>query len=240
MRRFFIDPQNIHIDRFWIVEPKTAKHMRKVLRLKKGDRITLFDGTGNEFEAEIELITKDKVQGSLKRSYEVEAEETSRFVLAQGLPRAGKLDDIIRMNTEVGVSEFLLFESDYSQVKVGDYSKSKLERLQRVAEEAARQSERQSIPQIAEPVAFSVILEQSFDIKVILHSRITGVSVDIADIKSKIGKLDSLLIMVGPEGGFSESELEVAKEKGFTVAHMNLPILRTETAGIVASGILLS
>src|SRR5689334_20277150 len=109
MRRFFIDPQNIHVDRFWIVETRIAKHMRKVLRLNKGDMITLFDGKGNEYDAEIELITKDKVQGNIKARREIVEVIGLKLILGQGLPRGGKLDDIIRMNTEIGVSGFVLF-----------------------------------------------------------------------------------------------------------------------------------
>lgn len=214
--------------------------MRKVLRMKKGDKITLFDGQGNEYQAEIEFLTKDKVEGNITSREKKELEETRTFVLGQGLPRAGKLDDIIRMNTEVGVSGFVLFASDYSQVKVGDYSDSKIERLARVAEEAARQSERPTVPLLEGPMDFSDALVRQEQIKLILHSRDVEGSQDINEIKATLKPDDSIIILVGPEGGFSDVELAAAKENGFITVHMNLPILRTETAGIAASAILLS
>ena len=241
-RRFFITKDNIYRDKFVIPDKQTAKYMRKVLRLSVGDKITLFDGQGKEFAAEIGSLRNDLVKGKIVG----EAETSQNFqpkiqlILAQALPRAGKLDEIVRMNTEVGVAQFILFESDYGVVKSKDFPEAKLERLRRVIKEATRQSEGLTMSEISLAGNFTVAIETPADMKILLHSRVEAEARNLWDLKSNLPKDSKVLLLVGSEGGFSAKELELAQQNQVKIAHLNLPILRTETAGVVASGILLS
>lgn len=241
--RFFANEDKIKRGYYIIDDRKSCKYIRKVLRLKLGTEIIVFDGEGNEYLASLDFITTEKVSGKLLE--ELKSEETSEgtkfyMILAQGLPRAGKLDDIIRMNTEVGIKEFYFFETEYSVVKVKDFTPERFARLDRLATEASRQSERSFIPKSHFPMTFAEILAIPADVKILLHSRETSGSKDLNEIKKKIKPDQQVLVIIGPEGGFSPKELELAEKNKIQIAYLNLPILRTGTAGIVACGILLS
>jgi len=251
-RRLFVKKENIYRDKFIIPDRDTAKYLRKVLRLNVGDKISLFDGEGKEYAAEIRLLRNDVVKGKIldaedsrvkadssRESYLPGYRPTLTLILAQAFPRAGKLDEIVRMNTEIGVSEFLFFESEFSVVKAQNFPESKLARLSRVVKEAARQSERLIIPKLTIAGDFPAALNYPADFKILLHSRQVQGSQNLNELKSRIPDKAKLLLLVGPEGGFSKREVALAIGQSVKIAHLNLPILRTETAGIVTAASLL-
>ena len=240
IHRFFVPAGSIKKLRFLLEDATTVKHMRVVLRLKKGDKIELFDGEGKEYDATIGFLTTEQAAGVVDGEKDVTAKIMPPLFLAQSLPRAGKLDEVIRMNTEIGVQGFILFESEYSIAKKETYGEDKMARLARVSTESLRQSEGLINPDFYGPMTFAEALDFKADLKILLHSRLTEGAVDLHEFKKQMG-LDKITIMyIGPEGGFSPKELKLAAEKGVQVGYLKLPILRTETASAVASGILLS
>lgn len=239
MHRFFISPKQIQHSYFEIIDPKAIKYIRNILRLSKGEIVELFDSEGSTYQAKLELISRDLVNGKIITS-EKRTEDRPYLILAQALPRAGKLDDIVKNNTEVGVSQFLLFESEYSQVKIHSYNEQKVARYQRIAIEAAKQSERAIVPEVKAPITFEQVLSSPVPLKILLHSRQQAGSKNIYQIKPSLAETQKALLIVGPEGGFSPNELKLAKLADCNIVYLDLPILRTETAGVVASGILLS
>lgn len=241
--RFFIEPKKIFNKKFIIEDERDIKKIRSVLRLKPGDHIQLLDNAGHIFTAEIEKLQKNGVKGIIVEKSDLvdtNSDTDKRWIiLAQALPKLKRFDDIIRMNTEIGINEFIPFESAHSVIKIDNFNEKKLERWRKLAKEAARQSERLSIPEIREPITFNALLElelEDFE-KILLFARKHPESKDIYEFR-KIQK--SILIAIGPEGGFSDQEVKMALENGFKIAHINLPILRTETAGLAANAILLS
>jgi len=248
MPRFYIDPKNVFRDRFVISDENICNHLRQVLRVRKGSSMDLFDGTGYEYKAEIGYMDKKQVSGVILEKVKIE-EPYPYIILAQAFPKAGKADEIVRMNTEVGVSEFIFFKSEYSVPPVDSYDEKKLERLRRVVIEAARQSERSIMPKINTLASLDEVFKVKADIKLLLHSR------DAEGVKSinKVIGMDGIklkgkktLVIIGPEGGFSPKELEKANSKAnakagakITLVHLPLPIMRTETAGVVLSGVLI-
>ncbi|KKQ35260.1 MAG: Ribosomal RNA small subunit methyltransferase E [candidate division WS6 bacterium GW2011_GWA2_37_6] len=144
--RFFIPPEKIIGGEFILEDGQDIKKIRKVLRLESGDKIELNNNQGNLFLAQIEKLQKEAVSGIIIE--EIELKEVGHnkpyLILAQALPKGGKMDDIIRMNTEVGVDEFIPFESEFSVVKVKDLRDKKLGkkliRWSKIAQEAARQT----------------------------------------------------------------------------------------------------
>lgn len=238
MPRFYIEPKNVFHGKFLITDDNVCNHLRQVLRIDKGAVIELFDGIGNQYKAEIKYLDKKQVSGLILEKTSIE-EPWPYLVLAQALPRAGKADEIVRMNTEAGVSEFVFYKSEYSVPPLESYDVKKIERLQRVAIEAARQSERALMPKIRAVMKFEEILNNECDNKFILHSREVEGAISIKEIDKEALKGKTSIILIGPEGGFSPKEIEKAKSKGFTIIHLPLPILRTETAGVVAASQLL-
>ena len=227
-------------DRYYLRDDRLLKHARKVLRIEKGDKVILFDGNGISYMSEVELLSKEVMVAKVIEKMIEDKPERPEITLAQGLPKAGKIDTILRMNTEVGVRKFVLFESDYSVVKVKHYDERKMLRLGKVVQEASRQSVNNFIPEIAPASSFEELLNLKTDYKLILHTDSeVNKSIDIKSIKERIKPEDQILICIGPEGGFSDHEIQRATEKGFQLVKLDLPVLRTETAGLVACSFLL-
>lgn len=234
--RFFLGESEFANEKFYLKDHDAIKHARKILRLKIGDEVELFDGNGNVFVGEIEKLTKELMVVLVSDAKFVE-DDTTHIILAQGLPKAGKLDKILRMNTEIGVREFIPFESEYSVVKSSDITKKKLHRFRRIIEQSARQSKNNYLPNLSEPISFEDLMDIDADQKIILNAK-SG-NDDLTTIKNKIDSDSRIFVIIGPEGGFSEKELEVAKNAGFQTIKLNLPVLRTETAGVVVCSFLL-
>jgi 16S rRNA (uracil1498-N3)-methyltransferase len=238
--RFFLSDYEYAKGKYYLREDRLLKHARKVLRIEKGDKVILFDGKGTSYLSEVELLSKEVMVAKVIEKKIEDIPERPEITLAQGLPKAGKIDTILRMNTEIGVSKFVLFESDYSVVKVKHYDEKKMLRLGKVVQEASRQSVNNFIPEIPPASSFDELLNLKADYKLILHTESKGKkSIDIKEIKEKIKPDDRIVICIGPEGGFSDHEIKSAIEKGFQLVKLDLPVLRTETAGLVASSFLL-
>lgn len=238
--RFFLSEYEYAKGKYYLKEEKILKHARKVLRISKGDKVILFDGEGTSYLSEVELLSKEVMVAKVLEKNVEEIPERPHIILAQGLPKAGKIDTILRMNTEVGVRKFVLFESDYSVVKAKHYDEKKMQRLGKVVQEASRQSVNNFIPEVAPAVSFNELLNLKADYKLILHTDSEdSTKVDLRQIKEKIRVDDEILILIGPEGGFSEKEVNSALKSGFKLVKLNLPVLRTETAGMVVSSFLL-
>lgn len=238
--RFFLSDYEYAKGKYYLSEESLLKHARKVLRIAKGDNVILFDGDGTSYVAEVELLSKEVMVARVLEKKTEDIPDRPHIILAQGLPKAGKIDTILRMNTEIGVRKFVLFESDYSVVKAKHYDTKKMLRLGKVVQEASRQSVNNFIPEISPAINFTELLNIKADYKLLLHTEINGVSItDIKQIKEKINISDEILVCIGPEGGFSETEVSNAIEKGFLLVKLDLPVLRTETAGMVVSSFLL-
>lgn len=238
--RFFFADAEFSKGKYYLHDVDIIRHARKVLRLNKGDRVELFDGRGTVYVTEIELLSKELLIVSLIEQRHLTSEDRLNVTLVQALPKAGKIDDILRMNTEIGVNDFVLFESDHSVVKMKDYHEAKLTRLNKIIREAARQSENNFLPSIFGPVEFQTMIAKPADVKVILHTDSSDSKVvSLSDVKSGLSGKEDIMICVGPEGGFSKAEVELAQAQGFITVKLNLPVLRTETAGLVAAAFLL-
>lgn len=246
--RFYLSKTQINKKRFLLEDERAVRHMGLVLRMKVGDELVLFDGEGKEYVSTLGFLTKKQAAGVIESEYEVEMTNIMELTIAQSLPRAGKLDDVVRMNTEVGVCGFIFFESEYSVAKKESFNIQKLDRLTKVALEALRQSEGIIVPKLEGAHDFlGAINQEGFDKKIILHSRNIKGSKNLSEIKTQLyteikeakKKKLKILLMIGPEGGFSPKEVKMAIANKFEVGYLDLPILRTETAGVVASSFLL-
>jgi 16S rRNA (uracil1498-N3)-methyltransferase len=221
MHRFFVPP-----DQLPIVSGSDAHQIKDVLRMKSGDQLELLDGTGKIYSAKISRIEKDQVVCAVLEHRTLNTELGTEVTIAQCVPKAKKMDNIIQKCTELGVARIIPTLSERSIAK-GE----KLERWKKIAKEAAEQSGRATIPAIAPLTKFDAVLKlkDQFDLALIpweLEKETALKSI----VKNK--KITNLLILIGPEGGFSQKEIDRAKEAGFTSISLGKRILRTETAGM--------
>ena len=152
MHKFFTPKENF-IDKQAKILGDDVKHLYKVLRLNEGDIIVLNNCDGEEFLARIRVITKQEVIVDVEEKLEINNESNVKIYLFQGLPKAQKMDLIVQKGTELGITEFVPTLTERVDIKLkGEFKK--LDRLNRIALEAAKQSKRTIIPKVVEPISF--------------------------------------------------------------------------------------
>lgn len=212
--------------------PKDAARHIMVLRLSAGDPLTLFNGLGGEYHARITRIDRKQVVAEIVSHSSREAELPYRITLAQGIPEATKMDWIIEKAVELGVSDIIPLAAQRSVVRLdNDRAEKRLSRWQAIAISAAQQCGRNRLPHIASPVGTGEYLRQTTPSPRILFSpRATETLSEWA----RHQKPQNITLLIGPEGGFSPEEENMAEQQGVTFLSMGPRILRTETAGLAA------
>lgn len=241
MRRFFVPRDDIQGNVFRIKGPD-HHHIFKVLRLTPGAPLILIDEDGIEYHGVITNITKDEVLGSITKSQYTIGEPSTRVVLAQGLPKGEKLDLVIRMCTEVGVTEVIpmVTQRTISRPEPSKIEKRK-QRWQRIAQEAAKQSRRGRVPLVRDPLSFQDIIQEALsgDLALMAWESADGEQHLSHALSMRKGNGGSIYVFIGPEGGFSEDEVEMARSFGVARVSLGNRILRTETAGLVLVSLVL-
>lgn len=213
------------------LQKDAARHIM-VLRLSAGDTLTLFNGLGGEYQARITRIDRQRVTTEIVSHSSREAELPYRITLAQGIPEATKMDWIIEKAVELGVSDIIPLAAQRSVVRLNnDRAEKRLSRWQAIAISAAQQCGRNRLPHIASPVGTGEYLRQTTPSPRILFSpRATETLSEWA----RHQKPQNITLLIGPEGGFSPEEENMAEQQGVTFLSMGPRILRTETAGLAA------
>ena len=240
MPRFFINSDDIFDDNINI-KGDDYNHIKKVLRLKCGETITLSDGTGNEYVAKIENFGDGFVHTKIVESYKNTTEPPIRVTLYQGLPKSDKMDFIIQKSVELGISKIVPVLTERTVVKIDSEkdARKKCERWNRISQEAAKQSNRGIIPKIELPINFKTAIKQvdKESLSLIPYEKESRNSLKQI-LKSK-ENIKDISVFIGPEGGFSEQEIEEAVSLGINSVTLGPRILRTETAGITVLSILM-
>ncbi|HEX5563615.1 MAG TPA: 16S rRNA (uracil(1498)-N(3))-methyltransferase [Sporosarcina sp.] len=233
MQRYFLEtPFDEGGDAF--ISGEDGKHIAKVMRMEAGDRIIAVDD-GEAFISEItdiltEGVTITKVDGPLPSN-----EMPVKMTIVCGLPKGDKLDLIVQKGTELGMSKVIPFEAERSIVK-WDAKKGdkKVERLKKIAKEAAEQCHRTMIPDVLAPMTFKQILQESqnYDVRFFADEEdAKGNDPNrIADRLKNVYHKQSVLVVFGPEGGLSRKEADEMRAAGFLSVSLGPRILRTETA----------
>jgi 16S rRNA (uracil1498-N3)-methyltransferase len=200
-----------------------SRHVR-VWRLRAGDEVVLFDGRGRAAGAQIESLGEQVVCQA--RTPEVAEMERARVVLMLAIPKGSKLDDCVRMATELGVDEVALMYTERTVPRWDpERARSRLDRLTRIASEAAAQCERNDVPVVHAPQPYATCLGQ-------MPKGAAGV-LFVARSRGALAFVDTpeqVWCAVGPEGGFTAAEVGVFEEAGFSVASLGNWVLRVETA----------
>ncbi|MDD2336833.1 MAG: 16S rRNA (uracil(1498)-N(3))-methyltransferase [Geobacteraceae bacterium] len=238
MRRFFIDENAISENKA-VISGNLFCHMARVLRLKIGTRMLLSDGIGRRHVGVIDSIGKENLVIRLEEStLEPERPQGPFITLYQGLPKGSKMDFILQKCTELGVDSFVPFVAGRSIAQLPqDRGAERLGRWRRIVVEAARQSNRTSIPELLPAMNFSELLASADQtVKLLLWEEEKS-----NRLKSVLGSLplpETVAVMVGPEGGLSKNEATAATQAGFIPVTLGSRILRTETAGIALLAVL--
>jgi len=234
MPKFFAEKENI-TENSIVLDGEEAKHITKVLRMGVGDCITVCDGCGTDYEAEIESVEKNLLTAKILESSPSLSESRLRITLYQCLPKASKMEYVIQKCTELGIFKIIPCISDRCVVKLNSEAdeKKKVERWQAVAKAAAKQSGRGIIPQIGMPVSFRAAIEEmrTQDLAFVPYENESGTT--LKNVLRNSEDVTSAAFIIGPEGGFSEEEIALARKSGMESVSLGKRILRTETAAEV-------
>lgn len=229
VHRFFLPPDSIRGDEVSIPDEQ-ARQIRTVLRLRRGDHILVLDNSGMEYVVRLRSST----EGSIEKLRRNETEPALRLVLYQGILKGPKLEFVLQKGTEIGIGRFVPVVTERSVA--GEPGESKQRRYDAIVREAAEQSGRGRIPEIAEAKTLADALTAAEGKLVIPweeeHDR------RLVGLRAAPG--ETLSLFIGPEGGFSPGEVEAARSAGALPVTLGPRILRAETAAIVAASLLLA
>lgn len=229
MRRFFSPPEGFTSTGVTLDIDET-RHLRDVLRLRQGEDVSVFDGTGKEFLCEVAKISKNDSSLTIIEEIEPASPESSfEITIAPTVLNGEKYDLIVQKAVELGVVSLIPLVTIRGDVKAKDAAK-RLTRWRRIALEATKQTGRAKLMEIGEPVRFEDLVTSSREM--VLFSERNGTS----PFPSKFGK--NITALYGPKGGWDDSELELAANKGVTIITLGGRILRAETAAIAITAIL--
>ena len=234
MYRFFVESSQIQ-DKKIIITGSDVNHIRNVLRMKIGEEIAVSNGVDNrEYRCGIEEYTDHEVICTLRFIKEDGVELPAKIYLFQGLPKADKMELVIQKAIELGAYEVIPVAAKRCVVKLDEKrAESKVSRWQGIAEAAAKQSKRGVIPTVHSVMSMREAIEyaRDMDVKLIPYE----LAEDMQHTKTVIEAVkagESIAVLIGPEGGFEEGEIQAAMEAGIEPVTLGRRILRTETAGL--------
>ncbi len=231
MPRFFMAGTNI-LGGMAIIKGRDAEHVR-VLRLRPGEDMIICDGQGTDYKCRLVKADKEQVEAEVIEVRRCPAEPNVKVTVLCGLPKGDKTDYIIQKCVEAGAHEIMFFKSDRCIAKL-DNPEKKLERWQRIAEEAAKQSGRGIIPQVTWAGEYADALNVANQKDLALFMYETGEREALPDVLNANSDIKTAAIVTGPEGGFAQFEADLARIVGLHICSMGERILRCETAPVVA------
>ncbi len=224
------------------LEAGAARHLLSVLRLRPGDALIVFNGRGGEYRAR--LLTADGKQARVRLEHYQEGPPPSplRITLAVGLSKGERMDWVIQKAVELGVQRICPLVTERCEVRLkGQRAERKSRHWQAIAESACEQSGQNLVPRIAAPVALQMALaeaEQGADAcKLILDPRASQSLASLLDSRPP-GQITAVILLSGPEGGFTDAEVDLVTRHGFTAVSLGPRVLRTETAPLAACALL--
>ena len=208
-----------------------AHHAIRVLRLKVGDEVRLFNGEGGEFEASIHRVDKDSVTVDIGRHHDVERESTVQVCLAQAITTGDKMDYTLQKAVELGVARIQPLQTKRSVVRLNqERAEKRLQHWQNVVVSACEQCGRNTVPKVAPILPFEewVAATDKATMRLMLSPYAEQ---SLRDCPAPTGEVN---LVIGPEGGLNQDEVAFALAKGFTSVRMGPRVLRTETAPLAA------
>ncbi|MCU0560409.1 MAG: 16S rRNA (uracil(1498)-N(3))-methyltransferase [Desulfobacterales bacterium] len=237
MRFFFVDPSRLSGARACL-EGDEARHIKNVLRLRPGDAIGLLDGAGSEYTGVIEAIAPERVEVAVTGHRPAAGRSSMRVSVAQGFLKEKKMDRLVHQLSEMGVDRWVPFVSSRSVARPeAARAQARSRRWRKIAVEALKQCRRGNLMQIDAVAGFDrvVALSALHDLSILFWEEETSEHLTAATARP--GGPASVLLVIGPEGGFTPEEARAAKAAGFRVAGLGPRVMRAETAAVAACAI---
>jgi len=233
--RFFVPSECVSGDRIAFTEYQ-RKQIKNVLRLDTGEIVYTLDNTGREYVTRIETLDGSQAIGRITEVRFPATEPKLRMSLVQSMPKGERLDLILQKCTEIGVSEFLIIETERTIVRISpDKTQARLERWRAIVREAAEQSGRALLPVVEGVSSFCEAMARAAQQPAMIAwegERSTSLLTALQELGG-----NELTLFIGPEGGFTTEEVDAARSLGIVPVSLGPRILRTETAAIVASAL---
>ena len=241
MHHFFLPPESIQNQTVTFPQ-ETARQICSVLRLRAGQMVTVLDDRGNQFAVELIEVERGTVIGAVQAQQPAAGEPPLPVTLYLCLAQREKFEWMLQKCTEVGACEFVPVISSRSLVQDAEDVARKQERWERILREAAEQSHRGRVPRLRPALKFDAALEaaKNHALRLIPWEQEAGLSLRAAiRAHAGAGMPESMGVLIGPEGGFSEDEVEAARTAGFQAVTLGPRILRMETAAVVATALVI-
>ena len=238
MNRFYLPPTSIDGDVVRFSEEQ-RKQIHNVLRMRTGDHVAVFDGSGNEYA--VELMSSDtECFGRITGSKVLDTESSVNLTLIQSLPKGEKTEWIIQKGTEVGVSRFIFMTTSRSVPCISaDKLPGRLSRWRNIAREAAEQSGRACVPEVDGILTFQQALDIAGKSSIGIIAWEEEKSETLQGVIPRLAASGDVSLLIGPEGGFTSDEVSNAKAAGITPISLGKRILRTETAAVVGAALVI-
>ncbi len=236
MRRFFVPPDALGGSEVTL-PPELARRLATVLRLKRGDRLILADGGGRDYEVQLTAVSPRSASAAVLAERASPPEPSLELLLYQSLIRPQRFELVLEKGTEIGVSRFVPLRTGRGQVKTEGGSQ-RAKRWVRIVTEAAEQCGRGRVPDIKSPMHFEEAVRSGPGLRLLPWEaeRSQGLK---SYLRGLVEPPEVVSLIIGPEGGFSEEEAELAREGGCVPVSLGPRILRSETAGIVAAALVM-
>lgn len=235
MATFYVKNEQIN-EKIVAITGSDVNHIKNVLRFNLNDIIDICDENGIKYKVRIEKYTSTgEVLCNIEEIVEKSSETSYEITLFQGIPKSDKMELIIQKGTELGIARFVPVQMARSIAKINDANEQKkLERWNKIANEASKQCGRQRLPLVDKMINFENIIENisKYDIVLVPYENELDINIKQVLKNLKRNNIASIAIIIGPEGGFSDSEIDLLKENGASICTLGPRILRTETAGI--------
>lgn len=233
MRRTYVDPRilaSITAGEIVTLPKDAGHHLTRVLRLPVDTTVELFDGEGR--------IAHGRLVSDIPTQVRVDVVTDARrtlppLIIGQAMVRAAKLEEVVRRGTELGASAVRCFQAERSMV---DGERARLPRLCKIAQEAARQSERSDVPEVLGAMDFEALLADVRMFRGEVVMGVLGASTPLTErlAASPVFRSHGMWVLVGPEGGLAPDEVDALQGAGAAAVSLGPHVLRTETAGLVA------
>ncbi len=252
--RFFVSPAAFRQNRVEL-DSAVVHQIRNVLRLRSGDQVILLDDTGWAYNVTLDVVERDRVSGTVMRKALATGEPRTKITLYQGVLKGQHVEWVLQKGTEIGVVEFVpVICARCLMSSLDDISSAKIARWERIILEAAEQSRRGRLPRLRPPVVFSQACEQTrrsglalmpweeeraVGLREALLSQYSAESAAPSAGEGNPRRPFSVALLIGPEGGFADEEIELARRYDIRTVTLGTRVLRAETAALVATTIVL-
>lgn len=242
MPKFFIEPDAVK-ENVISIKGSDAIHMTRSLRLKPGEPVSIVSKDGIEYKTVFSGINNNEVTLDILEKGIAITEPPVKVSLFQGVPKGDKMDEVVQKCIETGVFEITPVITDRTVVRINTEQEGikKAQKWQKTSREAAKQCGRGIIPQVCPPVSFKkavdIIKNENFDVCIMPYEMESEKR--LKDLLKFLLKSCKIAVVIGPEGGFSENEVKLARDYGIHTITLGPRILRTETAGAVMLSIIM-